>query len=513
MPHSKAAVAHCNLSMSVHVDMRLVEYVNESREKLAFPSLRSETDDLHFLRLIYHTELLLDPPEMSAKENVHRAPKFLSPFTSRLNRPEMGTKNRRELGAKPRTDCDPPAKGNVGIDTLLAAMLLLICSCPVCLAQSREVRGVKGESSEAAKESIGLGANLPSEDLLRIDALVNNAIAEKKLPGAVVLVGLHGSVVLHRAYGHRQLKPELLPMELDTVFDLASLTKPVATATAIMILADRGMIELDAPVARYIPEFGVNDKSAVTVLQLLTHVGGLIPDNAMSDYRGSQSDIRERLFKLKLNYEPGSQFRYSDVGFQVLGELVSRVSSKALEEFTSNEIFKPLGMMETGYLPDESLRLRSATTQQREGRWMVGEVHDPRAYAMNGVAGHAGLFSTAKDLAVYSQVLLNHHPEKRRLLFRDETFVRMIADYHVPGGVRGLGWDKQSSYSSNRGKSMSATAFGHGGFTGTGIWIDPELDLFVIFLSNRVHPDGSGNVNSLIGEIGTIAADVARSMR
>jgi CubicO group peptidase (beta-lactamase class C family) len=167
-------------------------------------------------------------------------------------------------------------------------------------------------------------------------------------------------------------------------------------------------------------------------------------------------------------------------------------------------------MQETGFLPAERLRQRAATTQQREGRWMKGEVHDPRAYAMGGVAGHAGLFSTAADLAVYAQMLLGDGTYRGVTILQPATVRRMTVAADVPGGQRGLGWDKLSGYSSNRGETMSPAAFGHGGFTGTALWIDPELQLFVIFLSNRVHPDGQGSVNALAGQIGTVAADAVR---
>lgn len=347
----------------------------------------------------------------------------------------------------------------------------------------------------------------------QIDELVNAGIAEGKLPGAVVMIGHRGSIVFHRAYGQRQTSPEPLPMEPDTVFDLASLTKPIATATAVMRLVDAGQIELDDAVGQHLPRFANRGKEAVTVRQLLLHVGGLIPDNSMNDYQDGPEQSIEKFLNLGLNYEPGSNFRYSDVGFQVLGELIRAKTGQDVAQYAAESIFEPLGMLETTYLPAEPLRLRAATTQQREGRWMVGEVHDPRAYAMGGIAGHAGLFSTADDLAVYAQMMLCDGSYGDAMILKPDTVRRMTRAYDVPRGVRGLGWDKRSGYSSNRGKSMTEAAFGHGGFTGTAIWIDPGLDLFVVFLSNRVHPDGSGAVNPLAGEIGTVAADAAIAAR
>ncbi len=197
---------------------------------------------------------------------------------------------------------------------------------------------------------------------------------------------------------------------------------------------------------------------------------------------------------------------YSDVGFIVLAELIERVSGQTVHEFSQQKLFKPLGMTETGYLPAEALQVRAAVTQQRDGHWMAGEVHDPRAFALAGVAGHAGLFSTASDLATYCQMLLNSGTMGGTTIMQPATVATMTAAQEVPSGFRTLGWDMRSPYSSNRGDFFSKSAFGHGGFTGTSMWIDPDQQLFVIFLSNRVHPDGNGSVNSIAGRIGTIAA-------
>ncbi len=359
----------------------------------------------------------------------------------------------------------------------------------------------------AEPEQVGMQA----ERLAGIDRLVEQAIAAGQLPGAVVLIGHRGHVVFHRAYGDRQLQPERLAMQPDTLFDLASLTKPIATATAIMQLLEQGRLRLRDPVAKHLPQFAVEGKEQVTIEQLLLHTSGLIPDNPLSDYQGDNRAIRDNFLTLALTYPPGSQFRYSDVGFQVLGELVEVVSGRELAQYCRDEIFEPLGMRETGFLPPEPLRQRAATTQQREGRWMIVEVHDPRAWAMGGVAGHAGLFSTADDLAIYAQTLLQLGRYQSKTILGPQTVRRMTAEHPVPTGIRGLGWDKQSGYSSNRGETMTPAAFGHGGFTGTSLWIDPDLQLMVIFLSNRVHPDGQGLVNPLAGAIGTVAASAVDS--
>lgn len=349
-------------------------------------------------------------------------------------------------------------------------------------------------------------AGMSATRLAQIDAEVEREIAAKKLPGCVVLIGRRGGIVHHKAYGNRRLEPDVEPMTVDTVFDMASVTKPMATATSVMLLVERGRLQVRDRVAQHVPEFGQNGKDKITVLQLLTHQSGLIADNAISDYRDSPDKSYERLLALKPQFEPGTRFIYSDVGFLVLGALIQRLSGQTVHEFSQANIFGPLGMTETGHLPTEALRARAAPTEKRDGRWIQGEVHDPRAFALGGVAGHAGLFSTATDIAVYAQMMLNRGAYGGVRTLGARTVDLMTQPVGVPGGWRGLGWDMQTGFSSNKGELMSAAAFGHGGFTGTGLWIDPELDLFVVFLSNRVHPDGKGLVNPLIGRIGSIAA-------
>ena len=359
-------------------------------------------------------------------------------------------------------------------------------------------------------------AGLNVEKLAQIDGLVATAISEKKLPGCVVLIGQSEGIAWLKAFGDKRLAAEQESMTDDTVFDLASLTKPLATATSVMKLVERGKLSLNDQVSKQIPEFGVEGKEAITIRDLLIHRSGLIPDNALADYADGPFKAKERLFALKLSAPIGSKFMYSDVNFLVLGEVVTRVSGLPLNEFAQREIFAPLGMTETTYLPAAPLRQRAAPTEKRDGRWMQGEVHDPRAYKLGGVAGHAGLFGTARDLARYATDALAgiNHAESR--LLKQETWRAMTTRHTIEGpdrqgqptkDVRGLGWDMQSRYSINRGTKFSTSAFGHGGFTGTAIWIDPENKLYVIFLSNRVHPDGKGLVNPLIGKIGEIAVE------
>jgi uncharacterized protein YbbC (DUF1343 family) len=349
-------------------------------------------------------------------------------------------------------------------------------------------------------------AGFDATRLAQVDTAIQKALDEKKMPGCVVLIGRQGKVAYLKAFGSKRHLPSVEPMTTDTIFDLASLTKPIATATSVMRLVEEGKVRLRDPVATHLTEFAVNGKEKITVEQLLTHQGGLIADNPISDYAPGTEIAVDKLMAIGLSNPPGTKFVYSDVGFMVLGELVKRVSGKPIHEYAREKIFEPLGMSETSYLPNEPLRSRAAPTEQRDGKWMQGEVHDPRAFALGGVAGHAGLFSTAEDLALYADMMLMRGAAPKGRVLGEATVNQMTTRHPVSSGYRGLGWDMQTGYSANKGETMSSSAFGHGGFTGTGIWIDPELDLFVIFLSNRIHPNGKGLVNPLIGTIGTIAA-------
>ena len=355
----------------------------------------------------------------------------------------------------------------------------------------------------AEPDTVGMRA----DHLQRIDTIVAEGLRRKLMPGCVVLLARGQKIVFLKAYGSRQLKPTVEPMTVDTVFDMASITKPMATATSVMKLIEQGKIELTAPVSKYIPEFAANGKGEVTILQLLTHQAGLIPDNSIKDYNDGAEEAFKRIYNLKFYTPPGKKFVYTDVGFILLADLVKRVSGSDVNEFSKQHIFGPLGMRETGYLPAPPLRKRAALTEQRNGKWMQGEVHDPRAFRLGGVAGHAGLFSTARDIAVYAAMMKNGGQLNGVRILKADTVRQMTAAYKIAdGNQRGLGWDKQSGFSYNKGDLMSASAFGHGGFTGTVLWMDPQSDLTFVFLSNRVHPNGKGSVNRLAARIATVAA-------
>jgi uncharacterized protein YbbC (DUF1343 family)/CubicO group peptidase (beta-lactamase class C family) len=367
----------------------------------------------------------------------------------------------------------------------------------------------------ANPDTVGMSAS----QLAYIDEAVEAEIAKKQLPGAVVLVGKDGKVVWRRAYGNRALEPQAEAMTPDTVFDLASLTKVVATATSVMILVERGKVRLGDAVARYIPEFADAGKKTITVEQLLTHRSGLIADNPIEDYQQGVEKAWENVWKLAPLNEAGAKFIYSDVNYIVLGEIVRRAGGKPLDEFAAENIFRPLGMKDTGFKPAASLQARVAPTERRGGgeaeHWMRGEVHDPRAYLLGGVAGHAGLFSTADDLALYCQMILNGG-EYGGVRVLSKLGVSRMTEPRASGGNggdgewRGLGWDVATRFSANRGDLFTYRSFGHTGFTGTSIWIDPVRETFVVFLSNRVHPKLAtkqpADVTSLRGRVSSIVA-------
>lgn len=368
-------------------------------------------------------------------------------------------------------------------------------------------------------------AGFDDAGLKAIDEIVAQGIADKKMPGCVVAFGTSKQLAWLKAYGNKRVEFEGEPavaMTTDTVFDLASLTKPIATGTSVMLLAQDGKLKFDEPVATYLPAFAKTGsdeadaaKQKVTVRHLLIHTSGLIADNAIGDYEQGVAEAEKRLLALKLRTPVGDTFTYSDVNFMTLGLLIREVSGQNVHEFSQARVFKPLGMTETGYIPGEALRDRTAPTQRRNNAWMQGEVHDPRAYKLDGIAGHAGLFSTARDLAKYASAMLQQGTYQNVKIMEPATWKQMTTANEVPGkrnsgekytGRRGLSWDMRSGFSSNAGTARSDAAFGHGGFTGTVIWIDPEQDWFFIFLSNRVHPDGKGIVNPLAGEIATLVA-------
>ena len=367
--------------------------------------------------------------------------------------------------------------------------------------------------------------SVSSARLAQMDAVIAEEIANKHLPGAVVLVGRKGRVVWRKSYGARAVEPTREAMTPDTIFDLASLTKVVATSTSIMILVERGKLRLSDPVSLYIPELKGEGRERITIEQLLTHVSGYAPDFDLRERWTGYDEAIKHLIKEPLRNPPGTRFTYSDIGFITLGEVVARAGGMPLDQFAQKNIFGPLRMTNTGFRPSPTLRTRIAPTEKRRGQlgylgdtadnvgtegevWLRGEVHDPTSYRMNGVAGHAGLFSTANDLAIYCQMILNHGTYGGVRILAPLTVAEMTRPRVVSssGATRGLGWDMNTSFSTNRGDLFPLGSFGHTGFTGTSMWIDPASDMFVVFLSNRVHPDGKGDVGPLRGRVASIVA-------
>ncbi len=365
-----------------------------------------------------------------------------------------------------------------------------------------------------AQQAASTGFGLDRQKLAGIREVVEEAIQKKEAPGAVVLIGHRGQIVYREAFGHRALVPKHLPMTVNTIFDMASLTKVVATTPAVMQLFEKGKIRLDDPVSTYWPEFGANGKEHITILELMTHYSGLPPDLDLKMPWSGYQTAMQMIIATKPIAPPGTRFIYSDINFETLGELVRRISGQPLDVYCAEHIFKPLGMNDTFFRPlvthpDE--RSRIAPTQHRFGSTgpiLWGEVHDPTSYRMGGVAGHAGLFSTADDLAIYAQALLDGGSYKGVQILNPLTVEKMTLPETPPDAtaLRGLGWDIASPFASNRGELFPVGSYGHTGYTGTSVWIDPATQTYVIILTNRVHPDGKGDVVALREKIATLVA-------
>ena len=360
-----------------------------------------------------------------------------------------------------------------------------------------------GVASSAQQSATAVASNTSA--FAPLDTVLIDAIKNGNAPGAVLLVGHNGSIVYQKAYGKRTAGQNPEAMTMDTIFDLASLTKVVATTTCVMRLEQLGQIKLNDPVAKYIPDFGQNGKQDVTIRMLLTHYSGLPADLDLKEAWNGTDEGYSRANAAKLINAPGSTFLYSDVGFVVLGELVQKVGGMPLDQYAQTYVFGPLGMASTRFNPPMSWGPRIAPTQRDEhtGQMVRGTVHDPTAHQMGGVAGDAGLFSTADDVAKFAQALLNGGaPILSPLIVEKMTTPQQPSN--MPN-VRGLGWDIDSPFSSTRGELLPVGSFGHTGFTGTSLWIDPTTNTYVILLTNStVLKDG--NVIGLRSEIATAVA-------
>jgi serine-type D-Ala-D-Ala carboxypeptidase len=362
--------------------------------------------------------------------------------------------------------------------------------------------------------SDGLPAKSPTavgmseKRLEAIDRVVARGIRAGGYPGAAVVVGRQGFAVYQRGFGKLGWTSESGSVTADrTIYDLASLTKVVGTTTAIMLLYDQGKIGLDERVVTYLPEFTGGAKDEVTVRQLLTHRSGLPAGRDLWRIAGSPEEAREQVLETQLECKPGLCFIYSDIGADVLGMIAERVSGQTLDQFLAERVFGPLGMTDTFYRPADSLRYRVAPTEVTppRGYALRGEVHDENAYALGGVAGHAGLFSTAADLSIFAQMMLNGGEYNGVRILSDSAvtlFTRRAA------GSRALGWDTCDGHG-GCGDNLSPRSYGHTGFTGTSIWLDPDREMFVILLTNRVHAARARRPAKVISDVRADLADAA----
>jgi len=338
-----------------------------------------------------------------------------------------------------------------------------------------------------------------------LDAVVDAAVRDGLIPGAVLVVGHNGRIVHRKAYGNRALVPSREAMTVDTIFDIASLTKVVATTPSLMKLFEQGKLRINDPVTAYLPEFQ-GGRSDITVRDLLTHFSGMPPDLALEPaWSGYETGIQRALLE-KPTAPPATRFVYSDINFLLLGEIVHRLSGKPLDQYARETVFAPLGMAETGFHPAATLRARIAPTEidPANGAPFRGVVHDPTARYMGGVAGHAGVFATAGDLAKYAQMLLDGGGN----LYSPLTVKKFTSPNSPPDQpvLRGLGWDIDSGYSAPRGELFPLGSYGHTGFTGPSLWIDPASKTYVILMTNSVHPHGGKNLNPLRSKIATVVA-------
>lgn len=351
--------------------------------------------------------------------------------------------------------------------------------------------------------------------LEEIDAAIETAIDDELTPGAVFWLEQRGQTYAN-VYGHMSLEPEEIPSRIDAIYDSASLTKVVATTPAIMLLVEQGMIAIDTLVSSYIDDFDNSGKESITIRHLMTHTSGLKPgipltiemNGVSKGWTGYEMAIALANSE-EVQHPPGTGFIYSDINFILLGEIIQQVTGQRLEDFTRESVFQPLGMKDTGYLPSPNLRYRTAPTKWWDGKMQRGTPNNPICRRTGGVHGHAGMFTTAADLARYCRMILNKGKLNGERFLQPET-VQLMTSIQSPKEVeslRGLGWDIDSSYSSQRGEIFPVGGFGHTGFTGPSIWIDPSSETFVIFMSNRIHPDGKGNVVPLRKRLGTLAAE------
>jgi len=396
------------------------------------------------------------------------------------------------------------------------AIFLAVLSAAALLAQA----------PHPAPPASGVNSPVSAEKLAELDDVVRRSIDNGEIPGAVLLVSHRGRIIYRKAFGERAVLPAREPMTPETIFDLASLTKVIATAPAIAKLVEEGKLRINDPVKNYLPEFASRGKDQITLRMLLTHTSGLAPDPPLSAAQVGADALWKEICDESLLAPPGMHFEYSDTGYIVLGKLVERVAGEPLDRYADRMFYAPLRMTHTRFRPPADWIPQIAPTEEIDlppgeqagsgkGKVLRGEVHDPTARAIGGVAGHAGLFSTADDLARFCQMMLDDgkignasgQPTGRRS-FSAEMVRRMILPENPPWvpSLRGYGWDIDSAYSSPRGELFPIGSYGHTGFTGTSVWIDPESRTFVVLLTNAVHPCRRPPISSLRSKVATVVA-------
>ncbi len=376
-------------------------------------------------------------------------------------------------------------------------MLLPLVSLTAALA-------IGGGLPTRAPRTVGMSA----DRLAIVDRIVQRGITAGAYPGAAVVVGRRGFAVWQKGYGRlgwTSTSPAVDPAE--SIYDLASLTKVIALTTAVMILYDEGKLSLDAKVQDYLPAFTGAMKERVTIRHLLTHRSGLPPGRQLWRTARTPEEAWSQVLITKLGSRPGTYFDYSDLGPMVLGKVVERITGQPLDRFVADRIFTPLGMDDTGYLPSRAMLARIAPTDVTPPRGypIRGEVHDESAFTLGGVSGHAGLFGTATDLSVFAQMLLNGGTYNGVRIVSDTTIARFITPV---ADARALGWEVANG-EHGAGEYISARAFGHTGYTGTSIWIDPEREMFVILLTNRVHAARARRPGTIIADVRGDLADAS----
>lgn len=369
--------------------------------------------------------------------------------------------------------------------------------------------GCRGPQSSTRPVPPAFSSVFRLEKLAAIDGAILQAISSNRCPGGVFWLE-RNQAVYSKAFGRRSVEPAPEPATVDTIYDAASLTKVLATAPAVALLIEQGLVDPEKPLAHYLPTFAAHGKEAITVRQVLTHASGLRPGLGGGSWSGSDTAL-ELACDEKLTHPPDTKFVYSDINFILLGKLVEKVSGQPLDAFCEARLYRPLKMRDTGYRPlQRGVPIgRIAPTECRGGAGCFrGEVHDPTARRMGGVAGHAGLFTTASDVARFCRMMDGGGILDGMRVMRPETVSRMISVQTPPNlPKRGLGWDIDSPYAGPRGSHFPVGSFGHSGWTGTSLWQDPGSHTWVIFLSNRNHPTEDGNILALRRQLGTLAAE------